>query len=98
MIKIPMSFTKAECPICLKLLDLSTNQDLLAWHIRADHRDVSLIPIIRSLHQAHNKGLPDGLEIINFDDAATMLANTCLDIANKRGQNRLRRQLKKRKY
>jgi len=92
MPKIPTPFTKVKCPICLKLLELSTNRDLLAEHIRAEHRNVPLIPIARSLYHTLNQSVPDNLETIDFDNAATVLANICQDVANKRGLNRLRRQ------
>lgn len=92
MPKIPTPFTKVKCPICLKSLDLSTNRDLLAGHIRAEHRNVPLIPIVRSLYQTLNLSVPDNLETIDFDNAAAVLAHICQYVANKRGSNRLRRQ------
>jgi len=87
-------FSQVECPICRKLIDLDPDRDSLAHHIRQKHRNEPLAQIAKVMYQALGQSVPENLDRVDFDEMASLLANTAKDVANKLGLDEYRKRLK----
>ena len=95
MVKHPLQFTIVHCPVCGVFIDLKTVEHGLVDHLRLEHTQIELKPIVCSLEDKLGVGHVDNLGGMDVAGLRLCVERLCRQEANAQGADKLSRNLKK---
>ena len=95
MVKHHLQFTIVHCPVCGVFIDLKTAEHGLVEHLRLEHAQIELKPVVCSLEGKLGISRTNSLDGMDIASLRLCVERLCRQEASAQGDSKLSRNLKK---